>query len=154
MDVLASTFHDVLLAQAARTGSPPGPIFVGGKSLGARVAAAIVAQGRVKPHGLVFLGFPLHKPGDEGNLRTADLPEVKRPMLFVQGTRDPFGSVDLVRSVRRDLRLPGALHVVDGGDHSFAVPKSKAASQRAAFVDAADAIAEFVAKVAGRGRGA
>lgn len=147
MPVLADTFHDVVLAQAKRTGAPPGPIFLAGKSLGGRVAAAIVAEGRVRPSGLVFLGFPLHKPGDPENPRTDDLPKVRRPMLFLQGTRDPFGTPDEIRAVRRAMKLPGALHVVEGGDHSFAVTKSSGLSQRATLDAAADAIADFARKV-------
>ena len=147
MDVLADCFRDVLLTQARRTGSPPGPLFLGGKSMGGRVAAALAASGRVRPSGLVFLGFPLHKPGAPENLRTDDLPRVGRPLLFVQGTRDPFGGPDLVRSVVKDLKLRAAVHRVDGGDHSFALPKSRAAEQRGTLDAAADAVAAFVAKV-------
>jgi predicted alpha/beta-hydrolase family hydrolase len=149
-DVLVDTFHDVVLAQSKRTGSPPGPLFVGGKSMGGRVAAALVAQGRVRPTGLVFLGFPLHKPGEPETLRTDDLPNVKRPMLFVQGTRDTFGTPDEIRSVRKSLKLKGALHEVAGGDHSFLLLKSQSARQQAEMVAAADAIASF-AKAAARG---
>ena len=143
MDVLADCFHDVLLAQARRTGSPPGPLFVGGKSMGGRVAAALVAKGRVKPTGLVFLGFPLHKAGDPEHLRTDDLPHVKQPMLFVQGSRDALCDLDLLRRVRREMKLPGALHVVEGGDHSFQLPASQRARQRAAMDAAADFVAKF-----------
>lgn len=148
MHVLADCFQDVLLAQARRTGSPPGPLFLGGKSMGGRVAAALVAAGRVRPTGLVFLGYPLHKAGDRTDLRTADLPRVNRPMLFVQGTRDALCDIELLRRTRRDLRLRGALHAVEGGDHSFQLPKSQAARQRAALDAAADAVAAFAGRAA------
>ena len=144
MDVLADCFQDVLLAQARRTGAPPGPLFVSGKSMGGRVAAALVAAGRVRPTGLVFLGFPLHKAGDQEHLRTDDLPNVKAPMLFVQGTRDALCDIDLLRRVRKELKLPGALHEIDGGDHSFQLLKSQAARQRAAMDGAADAVARWM----------
>lgn len=147
MDVLADCFHDVLVAQGRRTGSPPGPLFVGGKSLGGRVAASVVARGGVRPTGLVFLGYPLHADGDRANLRTADLPGVGRPMLFVQGTRDPLCDLDLLSRVRREMRLRGALHVVEGGDHSFGLPASKRGEQRAAMERVADVVLAFVRKL-------
>ena len=147
MDVLVETFREVVAASASRTGAPPGPLFVGGKSLGARVASVLVARGLVRPRGLVFLGYPLHPPGKPEEARTAHLPEVGRPMLFVQGTRDPFGTVDEVQTVRHAMKLPGAMHPVEGGDHSYALPKSQSARQDAVFDAASDAIVEFIRRV-------
>jgi predicted alpha/beta-hydrolase family hydrolase len=147
MDVLVETFREVVAAAASRTGAPPGPLFVGGKSMGARVASVLVARGLVRPTGLVFLGYPLHPPGKPEEARTAHLPEVGRPMLFVQGTRDPFGTVEEVQAVRHAMKLPGALHPVEGGDHSYALPKSQSSRQAAAFDEASRAIVEFVRRV-------
>jgi predicted alpha/beta-hydrolase family hydrolase len=144
MDVLVETFREVVAASASRTGSPPGPLFVGGKSLGARVASVLVARQLVRPTALVFLGYPLHPPGKPDEARTAHLPAVGRPMLFVQGTRDPFGTVDEIQAVRRAMKLPGAVHPVEGGDHSYALPKSQSARQGAAIDEASRAIVEFV----------
>ena len=149
MEVLVETYREVVAASATRTGSPPGPLFVGGKSMGGRVASMLCAQRLVTPSGLIFLGYPLHAPGKTEN-RSEHLPKIRRPMLFVQGTRDPFGSIDEVRAERKRLKLSGALHVVDGGDHSFALPKSQTAHQREAMDAAADAVAAFVGKVLGR----
>jgi predicted alpha/beta-hydrolase family hydrolase len=147
MDVLAETYREVVQSSASRTGSPPGALFVGGKSMGGRVASVLVAQGLVKPSGLVFLGYPLHPPGKPEAARTEHLPRVGRPMLFVQGTRDPFGTIDEIQAARKSLKLPGALHVVEGGDHSFALPKSQGARQTATLDAAANAIVEFVRRV-------
>ncbi|MCE9637359.1 MAG: alpha/beta fold hydrolase [Planctomycetes bacterium] len=147
MDVLVDTFHDVVLAQSKRTGSPPGPLFLGGKSMGGRAAAALVAAERVRPSGLVFLGFPLHKAGAKETLRTDDLPRVKRPMLFIQGTRDPLCDIELLRRVRKEMKLPGTLHTIEGGDHSFALLKSQQSRQAAELSAAADAIVEFAQNV-------
>lgn len=151
MDALADCFHDVLLAQAKRTGAPPGPLFVGGKSMGGRVAAALVRGGSVKPSGIVFLGFPLHKAGAPDVSRAEELRGLGRPVLFVQGTRDALCDLDRLRAARKDARVAGSLHVVDGGDHSFALPKSRAAEQAATLSGAADAVAAFVRKVLARG---
>jgi uncharacterized protein len=147
MDVLVETFREVVAAAAKRTGSPPGPIFLGGKSLGARVASSVCAQQLTKPTGLVFLGYPLHAPGKPERRRSEHLSKAGRPMLFVQGSRDPFGSIDEIRAERKRLRLSGSLHVVEGGDHSFTLPKSQSVRQLAEMDGAADAVEWFVRKV-------
>lgn len=152
MDALADCYRDVILAAARRTGSPPGPLFLGGKSMGGRVAALLTAQGVARPSGLVFLGFPLHPAGDTERLRTDDLPNVKQPMLFVQGSRDALCDLALLRQVRTSMKLPGALHVIEGGDHSFQLPAAQRARQRAEMDGAADAVASFVSKVLARKR--
>jgi uncharacterized protein len=147
MDVLVETYRDVVAASAKRTGSPPGPLFVGGKSLGGRVASVLCADRLVTPSGLVFLGYPLHAPGKPQELRSQHLAKIRRPMLFAQGSRDPFGTPDEIGAERRRLKLSGAMHVVEGGDHSFALPKSQAARQRPALEDVADAVAAFTKRV-------
>jgi predicted alpha/beta-hydrolase family hydrolase len=146
MDVLVETYREVVSASSKRTGSPPGPLFVGGKSMGGRVASVLCAQRYVTPSGLVFLGYPLHAPG-KTELRSEHLAQIKRPMLFVQGSKDAFGSPDELRAERTRLKLSGAMHVVEGGDHSFALPKSQAARQHAVMNAAADAVKEFVGRV-------
>jgi predicted alpha/beta-hydrolase family hydrolase len=150
MEVLVETYREVVAASARRTGSPPGPLFVGGKSLGGRVGSMVCAQGDVLPSGLVFLGYPLHPQDKPTELRSAHLAEIKRPMLFVQGTRDPFGTADEIRAERTRLQLPGAMHIVEGGDHSFGLPKTQADRRRATMNGVADAVKEFVGKVVGR----
>lgn len=151
MDVLMDCMQDVISAACRKVGVPPAPLVIGGKSMGARVASMLAAEGRVRPSCLVHLGYPLHKPGDTANLRAGHLAKVKRPMLFVQGTRDPFCDLALLRRVRKDERLAGSIHVVDGGDHSFALPASRRAEQRAAMDAAAAAVAEFARRHAERG---
>ncbi|HLA11054.1 MAG TPA: alpha/beta family hydrolase [Pyrinomonadaceae bacterium] len=112
---------------------------IGGKSMGGRIAsqvAAALSSGAYQDAGLpidnrsinalVFLGYPLHPPGKPEQLRDAHLKDVEAPMLFVQGTRDPFGSPEEIRAVIKKHRLPGTIHLIEGGDHSFKVPKSVA----------------------------
>ncbi|MCG3135441.1 MAG: hypothetical protein HMLKMBBP_03092 [Planctomycetes bacterium] len=149
MDALMDCMQDVIAAACRKVGAPPAPLAIGGKSMGARVASMLAAEGRVRPTSLVFLGYPLHKPGDTANLRAGHLAQVKRPMLFVQGTRDPFCDLELLRKVRKDERLAGSIHVVDGGEHSFALPASRRAEQQAALDGAARSVAEFVRRHAG-----
>jgi uncharacterized protein len=109
---------------------PELPVVAGGKSLGGRMtssAAAATPLERVR--GLVFLGFPLHPPGQPGTHRADHLQRVNVPMLFLQGTRDGFARLDLLNGVLRSLQPRVALHLVDGGDHSFAVPRQSGRSQ-------------------------
>jgi hypothetical protein len=96
------------------------PLFIGGKSMGGRIASHVAAQQHPGIAGLVFLGYPLHPPGKPQQRRDAHLPEIREPMLFVQGTRDAFGTAEEIRELLSRLR--GAeLHAVPGGDHSFKV---------------------------------
>jgi hypothetical protein len=119
--VLERCYRAVLDAVAAdRTLAPPW-IAIGGKSLGGRIASYVAAAG-APVRGLVFLGYPLHPAGRPDELRADHLPGVKAPMLFVEGTRDTLCELDRLRAVL--ARLPRAtLHSIEGGDHSFRVPR-------------------------------
>ncbi|WP_394823790.1 alpha/beta fold hydrolase [Pendulispora albinea] len=121
-EVLERCFRAVVHAQAQRA---PGPLFLGGKSMGGRIASQIVAGGSLEAdvRGLVFLGYPLHPPGKPTQLRVAHWPKVDVPQLFVQGTRDPFGTVEELTTHLPKLGAPSTVHTVEQGDHSFAVPK-------------------------------
>jgi uncharacterized protein len=97
------------------------PVFAGGKSMGGRIASMAAAEG-MPAAGLLFLGYPLHPPGRPEKIRDAHLDAVTAPMLFMQGSRDPFARPDLLAGVIARLG-PRARYVeVTGGDHSFRVP--------------------------------
>jgi predicted alpha/beta-hydrolase family hydrolase len=103
---------------------PELPVIAGGKSLGGRMTSGAAASTPLEGvRGLAFLGFPLHPPGQPGTRRADHLNRVDLPMLFLQGTRDTFARVDLITDVCRGLGRRASLHLLDGGDHSFAVPK-------------------------------
>jgi predicted alpha/beta-hydrolase family hydrolase len=121
-DVLDATWRAVAEAVRERQGRQR-PLFVGGKSMGGRIATQVAAQsGFGDIAGLVLLGYPLHPPGKPERLRAAHLPKVRSPMLFVQGSRDGFGTPDELRPIVESL--PAAeLFVVEGGDHSLVTPK-------------------------------
>jgi predicted alpha/beta-hydrolase family hydrolase len=104
----------------ARSGLPDLPLFIGGKSMGGRIASHVAAQHQPGVAGLVFLGYPLHPPGKPQQRRDTHLPEIREPMLFVQGTRDAFGTADEIRELVSRLGH-AELHEVPGGDHSFKV---------------------------------
>ncbi len=100
----------------------PRALILGGKSLGGRMASHLAAQG-TECDGLLFLGYPLHPPGRSDQLRAAHLPSIRVPMLFFAGTRDTLCDLELLRRELGKLHTPCALHVVEGGDHSFKLPK-------------------------------
>jgi predicted alpha/beta-hydrolase family hydrolase len=94
----------------------------GGRSMGGRIASQVVAQGE-RADGLVFLGYPLHPPGQFEKRREAHLPQVAAPMLFLQGTRDAFARADLLDALMLRLGARAELHRVAEADHSFGVLK-------------------------------
>ena len=123
------------------------PVLVGGKSLGGRIASMCVAEG-MPAAGLVFLGYPLHPPGKPERVRDGHLYEILVPMLFLQGTRDPFAQGSLLAKVLDKLGSRAELHVVEGGDHSFRVRGIKA-DDREIGAGLAAVAAPFVRRVAG-----
>ena len=116
--VLEAAWRDAIAG--ARELFPEVPLFIGGKSMGGRIASQVAAQGVESLAGLVFLGYPLHPPGRPEQRRDAHLPAIREPMLFVQGTRDAFGTTDEVRELVPRLQNV-TVHEVAGGDHSFRV---------------------------------
>ena len=122
-------------------------LVIGGKSMGGRIASQVAATNPDGIDGLVFLGYPLHPPGKPDKLRAEHLPEIKAPMLFVQGARDAFGTSEEIRSVIKKLHLPATLYPVEGGDHSFKVPKSAGVSQQQIYEMVMDKVAEWLRKL-------
>ena len=111
------------VAEAARA-APGLPLLAGGKSFGGRMTSSAQAKEPLPGvRGLVFLGFPLHAPGQPGDQRAEHLTQVQIPMLFLQGTRDEFADLKLLRPVIERLGTRATLHLVDGADHSFHVLK-------------------------------
>ncbi|MBM4286448.1 MAG: dienelactone hydrolase [Deltaproteobacteria bacterium] len=96
-------------------------MYLGGKSMGARLAAQIVAQD-VGASGLVFLGYPLHPPGKPERLRDRPLYHLPCPALFIAGSRDPFCRLDLLGAVLGRMPVRTDLHLIPGVGHSFEEP--------------------------------
>lgn len=95
-----------------------------GKSLGARIASIAVAEEQIEPDALIFLGYPLHAPGKKHLLKDAHLYGIDIPMLFFEGTRDPFCDLNLLSGVLKNLKCPHELEIIEGGNHSFHLPKA------------------------------
>jgi len=120
--VAAATVRAVV-AEAARV-APGLPLVAGGKSFGGRMTSTAQAEEPLPGvRGLVFLGFPLHPPGRPDDKRAEHLAQVRIPMLFLQGDRDEFADLKLLKPVVRRLGDRATLHLVEGGDHSFHVLK-------------------------------
>lgn len=125
---------------AARV-APGLPIFAGGKSFGGRMTSQAQAHEPLPGvHGLAFLGFPLHPPGRPGTSRAEHLSDVRVPTLFLQGTRDEFAGLDLLRPIVKKLGKSATLHIVEGGDHSFKVLQRSGRTEADVMNELADTI--------------
>jgi predicted alpha/beta-hydrolase family hydrolase len=124
------------------------PLFIGGKSMGGRIASHVAAQGVEGVSGLVFLGYPLHPPGRPQQRRDAHLPAIAQPMLFVQGSRDEFGTAGEIRELLPRLNPHAQLFEVADGDHSFKVRvKTTGKKQDAVFTEIFDRVETFIRSV-------
>lgn len=114
--------------EAARQAT--GPIFAAGKSMGGRMASMVAARSGFDPApaGLIFFGYPLHPPNKPAQRRDAHLPGITAPMLFLHGTKDPFGTPEEMTGLVAGLPL-AELHLVDRGDHSLIVGRGKPLSE-------------------------
>jgi hypothetical protein len=123
-------------------------LFIGGKSMGGRIATQLAASDTDLPiAGLVLLGYPLHPPGRPLERRDKHLPQVGRPMLFVQGSRDAFGTPTELAPIIDALAPAATIHVVDGGDHSLKLSRATTATQAASMDDVYRTIAEWIQQV-------
>lgn len=137
--VLEARYREVIDLVLRDVPSASRALFIGGKSMGGRMATHVSAADHDLPRfasvrGLVLLGYPLHPPGRPDKRRDAHLPRLRRPALFVQGSRDTFGTPDELAPVLDTMDPRPTLHVVEGGDHSFKVrgrPDVDAGVQRA-----------------------
>lgn len=121
-------------------------VLAGGKSLGGRIASMCVADG-MPADGLVFLGYPLHPPGKPERIRDEHLYGITVPMLFLQGTKDPFATPALLAKVVKKLGARATLERVEGGGHSFKVGGAKS-NDREIGTTLADRVAPFIRRVA------
>ena len=121
--------------------SHPGPLVIGGKSMGGRIAS-LIADGQ-QIAGLVCLGYPFHPPGRPERLRTAHLQGIRTPTLICQGERDPFGRREEVEAYPLSSAIN--IHWVNDGEHSFKPRKASAVTQEDNLRAAATAMADFIA---------
>jgi predicted alpha/beta-hydrolase family hydrolase len=102
---------------------PRTPLVAGGKSFGGRMTSQAQALAPLESvRGLAFLGFPLHPPGAPSDQRAEHLAEVQIPMLFLQGMRDEFADLSLLKPLVKRLGKRAQLALFEDADHSFHVP--------------------------------
>lgn len=135
-----------VMIDATRRMRGHGPLFVGGKSMGGRMASMVLAEGGVdEVKGAVYLGYPLHPPGQPLKLRADHLAAVPVPQLFVQGERDSLCDPKLIRKVLEGV--PTARHLeIAGADHSLARSRKDPLAGSEEWLDA---VRDFVRDVAG-----
>lgn len=121
--LLEETWQQALQFIKNKAGYSLRKIFVAGKSMGGRVATEMLAKGSLNADGIIFLGYPLHPAGDKEKLRDAHLYRISCPMLFFEGTRDTLCDLDILKVVLDRLGSRAELVIIEGGDHSFNVPK-------------------------------
>lgn len=137
-------------AVAAAAQHCPGlPLIAGGKSFGGRMTSQAQAKTPLPGvAGLAFFGFPLHAAAKPSSDRADHLADVGVPMLFLQGTADKLAEADLLKPVVKELGARASLHLVDGADHSFHVPKRSGRSDREVMAEILDAFAAWAGELA------
>ena len=144
--VAAATVRAAVI-EAARV-APGLPLVAGGKSFGGRMTSTAQAEQPLPGvRGLVFLGFPLHAPGRPSDKRAEHLAQVRIPMLFLQGDRDEFADLKLLRPVVKQLGERAALHLVEGGDHSFHVLKRSGRTDAEVMAELVETIVAWTAGI-------
>ena len=144
--VAAATVRAAVI-EAARV-APGLPLVAGGKSFGGRMTSTAQAEGPLPGvRGLVFLGFPLHPPGRPADKRAEHLAQVRIPMLFLQGDRDEFADLKLLKPVVKQLGERATLHLVEGGDHSFHVLKRSGRTDAEVMAELVETIVAWTAGI-------
>jgi len=120
------------------------PLLAGGKSMGGRMTSQAAAQHPLEGvRGLVFFGFPLHPPKQQGTKRADHLAKVTIPMLFLQGTRDALADLKLLRPICAKLSSRATLHIIESADHSFHVLKSSGKTDEQVLRELAETAASW-----------
>src|SRR5437868_7628126 len=144
---LAAAAVRAAVSEAARL-APGLPLVAGGKSFGGRMTSTAQAEEPLPGvRGLVFLGFPLHPPGRPDDKRAEHLAQVRIPMLFLQGDRDEFADLTLLRPVVQRLGERATLHLVEGGDHSFHVLKRSGRTDAEVMTELAATVDRWATKL-------
>jgi predicted alpha/beta-hydrolase family hydrolase len=144
--VLEDCFHRVI--DAVREWAPEltRRLFIGGKSMGGRIATHLASQGLDGLHGTLALGYPLHPPGKPEQRRDAHLASIVVPTLFASGTRDTFGTLEELAEAA--LLVDGArVHVLDGADHGFSVLKASGRTRTDVWAEATAALLALIDSV-------
>lgn len=132
--------------QIDRCDSAELPLFIGGKSMGGRMATILAAQHQLEAvYGVVCFGYPFHPPGKPDKLRIEHLPNLTLATLIVQGSRDRLGAKELVQALALDGNIE--IHWLDSADHDLRPLQRSGVSPEAALKQSAEAAAAFMRRV-------
>jgi len=124
------------------------PLFAGGKSFGGRMTSQAQAASPLPGvRGLIFLGFPLHPPGQPSEKRAEHLFDVEVPMLFLQGSCDEFAELGLLQPLVQKLGARATLKLFEEANHSFHVPARSGRKDPEVRNEMLDILADWVQKV-------
>ena len=144
--VCQETIHSAVAA--AHTAASDLSILVGGHSFSGRMSSMAAAEAPLEDvRGLVFFAFPLHPSGKPSTERAAHLNDVTIPMLFLSGTRDKLGELDLLQPTCEQIGDTATLHLLDTADHGFKILKRSRKTDEDVFVEMARVINEWVSKL-------
>ena len=144
--VLEQTWRAVVETVMSHEAMQPRRLFLAGKSMGGRIASLAVAHG-LPCDGLIFLGYPLHPPKQTGKSRTEHWPDIHCSTLFLEGTRDTLCDLHLLQSLLPLLSGSSTLKVIEGGDHSFKVPKSLNRPQDQVYGDMVHTVIDWMSSL-------
>ena len=136
------------VAEYARRELGPGPMYLGGRSMGGR-AASMLAAGGYDTAGLVLLAYPLHPPDQPEKLRDAHLPSITTPVLCFNGTRDEFCRRDLMEPVLARVKPTFTMHWIDAADHSFHVLKKSGRTDAEVMAEVTETTRTWLGRLAG-----
>lgn len=117
--------YKTIIEEAQNSKYHPSRMVIGGKSMGGRIASQVAASEGVNVDGLFFLGYPLHPLGKTDLLRDEHLYRIRKPMLFLSGTRDGFAKKELLERVLAKIGPNAQVHWIQDGDHSFKTSDAK-----------------------------
>src|ERR1700733_13410918 len=109
-------------------------VWLGGHSYGGRQASMLAAETPGLADRLLLMSYPLHPPGKPQQLRTAHLPNLRAPALFVHGSRDPFGTLEELKAAIALIPAPTQMLSIDGVGHDLGRNQSDLAAKVASFV--------------------
>jgi predicted alpha/beta-hydrolase family hydrolase len=137
----------VLKARIAEVASvfPSQKLIIGGRSMGGRAASMLAADGFACA-GLMLFAYPLHPAGQPEKLRDAHLPQIRCPVLCLNGTRDALCRQDLMKDVLQRVSAPWTMHWIEGADHSFHVLRSSGRSDGDVDGEVKEAVGSWLAQ--------
>jgi len=141
-DVCTATIR--LAVGAAKKAAPDLPLLAGGHSFSGRMTTTAASEAPLDGvEGVVLFAFPLHPAGAPDTKRADHLSQVNVPMLFLSGTRDALGELDLLKPTIKKLNKRATLHLVDTADHSFKVLKRSRKTTEDPFVEMARVVRQW-----------